>query len=56
MQTIEQMIQESESALRNVFRQCDEIAYKNQAKVLEAFQKNKIALAAFYAFKRVWIR
>ena len=47
MQTIEQMIQESESALRNVFRQCDEIAYKNQAKVLEAFQKNKIALRHF---------
>lgn len=47
MENIEELIRESEAALARQFARIDEIAYKNQCKVMHAFQKNKIALRHF---------
>ena len=44
---IEQFLKECEEKLTEQFNAREEIAYKNQVKVLEAFQKNKIALRHF---------
>lgn len=47
MENIEKLIEESEAALSSQFARIDQIAYKNQCKVLAAFQKNKVALRHF---------
>lgn len=43
----ENLIKESESELAPVFSKLDEISYYNQAKVLEAFQKRRLAVMHF---------
>lgn len=45
--TVAELIKESESELKDYFDKFDEISYYNQKKVLEAFQKNNIALRHF---------
>lgn len=42
-----QLIEESEAELSGYFKKFDEISYRNQDKVLKAFQKNKIAVRHF---------
>lgn len=42
-----ELIEESENELSDFFKKFDEISYINQAKVLNAFQKNEIALRHF---------
>jgi len=44
---IENLIEEAESALAPYFAQTDKIAFKNQKKVLDAFQKHKISDSHF---------
>ena len=44
---IEKIIEESEKDLSAQFKTLEKIAYTNQCKVMEAFQKNKIALRHF---------
>lgn len=45
----ERIIEESERELAEQFRCLERVAYANQCKVMEAFQKNKIALRHFAA-------
>lgn len=47
MEKFEELIKESEGSLAEQFARIDKIAYINQCKVLEAFQKNKVALRHF---------
>ena len=47
MGRVEELIAESEKELAGVFAGMDAIAYANQAKVLRAFEKNRIALRHF---------
>ena len=47
MQVHEKLIRQSEQELAPYFAQVETIAYRNQCKVLRAFQKNKIALRHF---------
>lgn len=47
MGRIEELIRESEAELAPVFAAADDVAYKNQQKVLRAFEKNRIALRHF---------
>lgn len=47
MGIVEELIAESEKELAGVFAGMDAIAYANQAKVLRAFEKNRIALRHF---------
>lgn len=44
---IEELISQSERELESQFRLLEKTAYQNQCKVLEAFQKNRIALRHF---------
>lgn len=44
---IEKFIEESENELSGQFRNLEKIAYVNQCKVMESFQKNKVALRHF---------
>lgn len=43
-----EFLRECENDLKDRFDELDEIAYHNQKKILNAFQKNKIALRNFY--------
>lgn len=47
MQDTEKLIAECEQELKERFSRLDRIAYNNQCKVMEAFQKNRIALRHF---------
>lgn len=47
MSNIQELIEESERSLSSAFQRLEQIAYANQKKVLEAFQKNRIALRHF---------
>lgn len=42
-----ELIEQSEQELAPQFKKLEEVAYRNQCKVMEAFQKNKIALRHF---------
>lgn len=44
---IESLIESCENGLSSLFAELEKIAYQNQAKVLRAFQKNRIALRHF---------
>ena len=39
-----ELIEQCEQELAPQFKKLEEVAYRNQCKVMEAFQKNKIAL------------
>ncbi|MBP5242580.1 MAG: methionine gamma-lyase family protein [Clostridia bacterium] len=47
MENIEELIKSSEDALKENFAYLDEISYFNQKKVLQAFQKNRVATMHF---------
>ena len=42
-----ELIEQCEQELAPQFKKLEEVAYRNQCKVMEAFQKNKIALRHF---------
>lgn len=44
---IDELIASSEASLKDAFRYAEEVAYRNQCKVMDAFRKNKIALRHF---------
>ena len=44
---IDELIASSEASLKDAFRYAEEVAYRNQCKVMDAFCKNKIALRHF---------
>ncbi len=56
MQNTEKLIAECEKELCGQFARLERIAYTNQCKVMEAFQKNRVALRHFVGDERLRIR